>query len=70
MTSRSTTLGRGLEQVAKKTKKKQAGYVPLRGHAARIIKLAEYPMHVNGGYLDDPERIPMLDSRSPNKREG
>lgn len=36
-------------------------YKALRPHAARILKLAEYPMHVNGAYRDDPERIPLLD---------
>lgn len=52
--------------MAKKTKKPAVvvGYGTLRGHAARIIKLAEYPVHVNGGYLDNTERIPMLDARS------
>ena len=46
--------------MASRTKKK-ARYPHLRPHAARILKLAEYPMHVNGAYLDDPDRIPMLD---------
>lgn len=39
-------------------KTKRPRYSALRPHAARIVKLAEFPMHVNGGYLDDPERIP------------
>jgi alpha-D-ribose 1-methylphosphonate 5-phosphate C-P lyase len=47
--------------VAKKSK--QARYEPLRPHTARIIKLGQYPLHVNGGYLDDPERIPQIDGR-------
>lgn len=36
-------------------------YAPLRPHAARILKVAEYPTHVNGAYMDDPDKIPMLD---------
>jgi len=47
--------------VAKRRKK--TGYEPLRPHTARIIKLGQYPLHVNGGYLDDPERIPQIDGR-------
>lgn len=43
------------------TRKKKAGYQALRPHAARVLKVAEYPTHVNGAYLDDPYRIPMLD---------
>lgn len=43
-----------------KKKKSPARYGDLRSHAARIQKLAEYPMHVNGAYLDDPDRIPLL----------
>lgn len=42
-------------------KKKKSGYTALRPHAARILRLAEYPTHVNGAYLDDPLRIPLLD---------
>ena len=47
--------------------KKKRSYSALRPHAARILKVAEYPTHVNGAYLDDPTRIPMLDrtKRSP-----
>lgn len=41
----------------RKTKKR---YPALRPHAARILKLAEYPMHVNGAYMDDPHRIPFI----------
>ena len=36
-------------------------YKALRPHTARILKLGEYPMHVNGAYRDDPERIPLLE---------
>ena len=39
-------------------KSRKTRYSALRPHAARIVKLAEFPMHVNGGYLDDPDRIP------------
>lgn len=42
----------------RKGKGKRVRYGDLRPHAARIVKLAEYPLHVNGAYLDDPERIP------------
>lgn len=47
--------------------RKKRSYSALRPHAARILKVAEYPTHVNGAYLDDPTRIPMLDrsKRSP-----
>lgn len=45
---------------------KSKRYGDLRPHAARIVKLAEYPMHVNGAYLDDPDHIPVF-SRSPPK---
>lgn len=41
-------------------RRKPQRYKPLRPHAARILKVGEYPMHVNGGYMDDPDRIPML----------
>jgi hypothetical protein len=44
-------------------------YSALRPHAARILKLGEYPMHVNGAYMDDPERIPMLE-RQDGKKQG
>jgi hypothetical protein len=37
--------------------RKKARPIAIRPHAARVIKLAEYPVHVNGGYLDDPDRI-------------
>lgn len=40
---------------------KKPRYSALRSHTARILKVAEFPMHVNGAYLDDPERIPLLD---------
>lgn len=46
---------------AKRSRPKR--YPLLRPHTARIAKLAEYPMHVNGGYMDDPERIPFFDGR-------
>lgn len=49
-------------------RKTKPRYGALRPHAARIIKLAEYPVHVNGAYLDDPERIPMFDPRPKDKR--
>ena len=47
--------------------KKGARYSDLRPHTARIVKLAEYPVHVNGAYLDDPERIPTFHARPPPK---
>lgn len=47
---------------AKSTKKPR--YSALRPHAFRIVKLAEYPTHVNGGYLDDPDRIPTFEPRA------
>lgn len=51
-------------------KKKKTSYGDLRPHAARILKVAEFPMHVNGAYLDDPHRIPMLDrSRRPDENK-
>ena len=49
-------------------KKDRKRYGALRTHAARIVKLAEYPVHVNGGYLDDPERIPVFDPRPKDRR--
>lgn len=52
-------------RVARKRKSPVARYGALRPHAARIAKLAEYPMHVNGAYLDDPERIPLFEPRRP-----
>lgn len=42
-------------------RKSKPGYTALRPHAARILRLAEYPTHVNGAYLDDPTHIPLLD---------
>ena len=48
-----------------KAKAKASRYGDLRPHAARVVKLAEYPMHVNGGYLDDPERIPTFRAHPP-----
>jgi alpha-D-ribose 1-methylphosphonate 5-phosphate C-P lyase len=51
------------------TPKKKARYGALRPHAARIIKVAEYPVHVNGAYLDDPDRIPMFDPRPKDRRD-
>ena len=48
--------------------RKNTRYGALRPHAARIAKLAEYPTHVNGAYLDDPDRIPILDSRSSQSK--
>lgn len=50
-------------------RKKKVGYTALRPHAARILRLAEYPTHVNGAYLDDPTRIPLLD-RSKRFEQG
>lgn len=38
-------------------------YADLRPHTARIIKMAEYPTHVNGAYLDDPDRIATMRGR-------
>ena len=43
-------------------------YAPLRPHAARILKLGEYPTHVNGAYMDDPDRIPMLERQVKRDR--
>lgn len=48
-----------------KGRRKKAGYQALRPHAARVLMLGEYPMHVNGAYLDDPHRIPMLEKQRP-----
>lgn len=45
--------------MARKTPK-QKRYGELRPHTARIVKLAEYPLHVNGGYMDDPDHIPLF----------
>jgi len=50
-----------------KAKAKASRYGDLRPHAARVVKLAEYPMHVNGGYLDDPERIPTFRVHPPKE---
>lgn len=44
-----------------RARKKKPAYTALRPHAARILRLAEFPTHVNGAYLDDPTHIPMLD---------
>jgi len=49
--------------------KKKRSYSALRPHAARILKVAEYPTHVNGAYLDDPTRIPTLGTRRPERSE-
>ncbi|HUR68054.1 MAG TPA: hypothetical protein VM370_02325 [Candidatus Thermoplasmatota archaeon] len=48
-------------------RKKKLGYQALRPHAARILKLGEYPLHVNGAYMDDPQRIPMLERQRPDR---
>lgn len=49
-------------------RKKKVGYTALRPHAARILKVGEYPMHVNGAYMDDPTHIPILERhRSQDK---
>lgn len=45
---------------------KKLRYRALRPHAARIAKLAEYPVHVNGAYMDDPEHIPLFDRSKPS----
>lgn len=50
---------------SKKTKK--ARYGELRSHTARVVKLASYPMHVNGAYLDDPEHITTLSPPRPKE---
>jgi alpha-D-ribose 1-methylphosphonate 5-phosphate C-P lyase len=49
-------------------RKKKSGYAALRPHAARILRLAEYPTHVNGAYLDDPTHIPLLDRAKRDER--
>lgn len=49
----------------KRKGKARTRYGDLRQHAARIVKLAEYPLHVNGAYLDDPERIPTFSPGRP-----
>lgn len=41
--------------------RKKPRYASLRPHTARVLKVAEYPTHVNGAYMDDPDRIAMLD---------
>ena len=46
-------------------KSKKPRYSALRPHTARILKLAEFPMHVNGAYMDDPDRIATL---SPERK--
>jgi hypothetical protein len=38
-------------------------YRALRPHAARVLKLGEYPLHVNGAYRDDPDRIPHIERK-------
>lgn len=48
--------------------KKKTRYGALRTHAARVVKLGEYPLHVNGAYLDDPERIPILEPRRSQEK--
>jgi len=45
-------------------------YRVLRQHAARISKVAEYPMHVNGAYRDDPHAIPLLGKPAKTVRAG
>lgn len=45
---------------------KKKRYAALRPHVARIVKVAEYPVHVNGAYMDDPHRIPLF--RSSNTK--
>jgi alpha-D-ribose 1-methylphosphonate 5-phosphate C-P lyase len=52
-------------RVPTQKKSKVKRYHALRPHAARIAKVAEYPVHVNGAYMDDPERIPLFE---PAKR--
>jgi hypothetical protein len=52
-----------LDPIPRRAPSKKARYAPLRTHAARIVKLAEFPMHVNGAYLDDPDRIPFVGGR-------
>lgn len=47
--------------------KKRTRYGDLRPHAARIVKLAEYPLHVNGGYMDHPDRIPTFSPAAKDK---
>lgn len=42
------------------SRRKVRPYSILRPHAARVLKLGEYPTHVNGAYMDNPDRIPML----------
>lgn len=51
-----------------KRKAKAERYGELRPHAARIVKLAEYPTHVNGAYLDDPDRIPIFRAQPAKDR--
>ncbi|MEA3200025.1 MAG: hypothetical protein QOE90_1453 [Thermoplasmata archaeon] len=50
------------------TRAKKARYAALRPHTARILKVAEYPVHVNGAYLDNPERIPLLERKADERR--
>lgn len=47
--------------------RKKRGYSALRPHAARILKVGEFPMHVNGAYMDDPHRIPVLERDRPRR---
>lgn len=49
------------------TRKKRVGYQALRSHAARVLKLGDFPMHVNGAYMDDPSRIPILERQGREK---
>lgn len=49
------------------SRRKVRPYSILRPHAARVLKVAEYPTHVNGGYMDNPDRIPMM-GREPKER--
>lgn len=46
-------------------KSKKPRYSALRPHTARIVKLAEFPMHVNGAYMDDPDHIATFEPRRP-----
>ena len=49
-------------------KSKKPRYSALRPHTARIVKLAEFPMHVNGAYMDDPDRIATFEPHRPRNR--
>lgn len=50
------------------TRKTKKRYMALRPHAARIVKLAEYPVHVNGAYMDDPHRIPLFQPKLTERK--